>query len=431
MPAIINTTQLDPIQSVSVSQQTEFLTSGKLSKYLFNISVKGKIVASQSSTTSAKHTWILGQQQTIKSACSYSSDAETKDFSFTSRNGTGTFSCSGRIKSVTFDEGIWVDYSDYTIEMEADSFTYNGVKVPSKDEINLNFDESWTVEVNDEDNRFTKVSHKISAKCKDIKEATGWTAGWKKAKAKVDENIASTIPSAISTASGGTFSNAHSKKLSYRVNILTGEVSADVQVSYHNPASGEAALATHEQTITQKHDSNSFRGTTSISGTIAGLGSGSGSRYGPASGLWGTVKAALILSYATVTIVSTSETHDQIKGIINYDYQVEDYPSPTDGSKSRKVNITEMGTLAAPPDTYVIHQTIYGGGGPLFQDIGMKKVHTKTVTIEAVSLTEPTLDTETYAPSVTKYIIESDNIQKNLAAGKTTRTTVFIWEGEE
>jgi len=426
MPAIINTIQLDPIQSVSVSQQTQFLTSGKLSEYLFNISVKGKIVASQSATTATKHAWILGKQQAIKSACSYSSDGEKKDFSFTSRNGTGTFSCSGRIKSVTFDEGIWVDYSDYTIEMEADSFTYNGVKVPSKDEINLNFDESWTVEVNDEDNRFTKVSHKISAKCKDIKEATGWTAGWTKAKAKVDENIASTISSDISGATDGTFDNAHSKKLSYRVNITTGEVSADVQISYHNPASGEALLATHEQTITQKNDSNSFRGTTSISGTIAGLGSGSGSRYDPASVLWATVKDALIEDYEDITIVSTSESHDEVKGIINYDYQVEDYPSPTDGSKSIKVNITEMGPEAAPPDTYVIHQTIYGGEGPLFQDIGIKKVHTKTVTIEAVSLTEPTLDTEEYAPD-SDYIIESDNIQKNLAAGKRTRTTVFIW----
>ena len=157
MPAIFNGLQLNPIQSVSVSQQTEFLSSGKLEKYLFNISVKGKIVASQSATTAAKHAYILAQQQSINSTCAYSSDSEVKNFSFTSRNGTGTFSCSGRIKSVSFDEGIWVDYSDYSIEMEADSFIYNGVKVPAADQINLNFDESWTVEVNDEDKRFTKV----------------------------------------------------------------------------------------------------------------------------------------------------------------------------------------------------------------------------------------------------------------------------------
>jgi len=428
MPAIINGLQLDPIQSVSVSQQTQFLTSGKLSEYLFNISVKGKIVASQSAKTAAKHSYVLGQIEAIKQACSYSSDGEIKDFSFTSKNGSGTFFCSGRIKSFSCDDGIWVDFADYNIEIEADSFTYAGVKVPAANQINLNFDESWTVEVNDEDNRFTKVSHKISAKCKDINVGGTWEPGWKKAKAKVDENIASTIPGDISGATNGTFSNPHNKKLSYRLNILTGEASADIELSYHNPASGESALATHEQTITQKHDSNSFRGTTSISGTISGLNGGSNDRYGPASSLWATVKAALITTYAAITIVSTSESHDEIKGIINYDYQVEDYPKPTDGSKSKKVNITEMGPLAAPPDTYVIHQTIYGGGGPLFQDIGIKKVHTKTVTIEAVSLTSPTLNTLEYAPDVAKYIIESDNIQKNLAAGKTTRTTVFIWE---
>jgi len=427
MPAIINNIQLNPIQSVGVSQQTEFLSSGKLEKYLFNISVKGKIVAPQSASTSAKHSHVLAEIEKIKTACSYSSDGEIKDFSFTSRNGTGTFSCSGRIKSFSCDEGIWVDFADYSFEIEADSFTYSGVKVPAKEEINLNFDESWTVEINDEDKRFTKVSHKISAKCKDINVSGTWEPGWKKAKAKVDANIASTIPADISGASGGTFSNAHNKKISYRVNTSTNEVSADVEISYHSPATGESALATHEQTITEKHDSNSFRGTTSISGTISGLGSGSGSRYGPASSLWGTVKAGLIADYEDVTIVSTSESHDEVKGIINYDYQVEDYPTPTDGSKSKKVNITEMGPLAGPPDTYVIHQTIYGGGGPLFQDIGIKRVSTKTVTIEAISLSEPTLNTLEYAPT-SDYIIESDNTQKNLAAGKTTRTTVFIWE---
>ena len=428
MPATFNGIQLNPIQSVGVSQQTEFLSSGKLEKYLFNISVKGKIVAPQSGSTGAKHSHVLTEIEKIKTACSYSSDGEIKDFSFTSRNGTGTFSCSGRIKSFSCDEGIWVDFADYSIEMEADSFIYSGVKVPAKEEINLNFDESWTVEINDEDSRFTKVSHKVSAKCKDINDNGTWISGWKKAKTKVDENINSIIPLDIRTASGGTFSNAHNKKISYRVNISTGEVSADVQLSYHNPATGEAALATHEQTITQKHDSNSFRGTTSISGTISGLNSGNGDRYGPASTLWETIKAALITEYEDVTIVSTSESHDEIKGVISYDYQIEDYPSPTDGSKSRKVNIIEMGPEASPPDTYVIHQTIYGGGGPLFQNIGIKKVHTKTVTIESISLTDIILDTEEYAPSVDDYIIESDNIQRNLAAGKKTRTTVFIWE---
>ena len=85
-----------------------------------------------------------------------------------------------------------------------------------------------------------------------------------------------------------------------------------------------------------------------------------------------------------------------------------------------------MGPSANPPDTYVNHQTIYGGKGPLFQDIGIKKVSTKTVTIEAVSITDPTLDTLEYAPDG-DYIIESDNVQRNIAAGKKTRTTVFIW----
>lgn len=428
MPAIFNGLQLNPIQSVGISEQTEYLSSGKLKKYLFNISVKGKIVASQSLKTPSKHADILRQQKEINDVCKYSSDDETKDFSFTSRNGTGTFSCSGRIKSVSFDEGIWVDYADYSIEMEADSFVYNGIKVPDGDAINLDFDESWNVEINDEDTRFTKVSHKLSAKCKDVKTEAGWESGWKKSKQKIDSKIGSLIPEDIKGASGGIFNNPHNKKISYRVNILNGEASADVELSYHNPANGESALATHEQTITEKHDSNSFRGTSSISGTITGLNGGNNDRYGPASSLWEIVKSQIDEDYSDILILSSSQSHDKVKGVITYDYEIEDYPRPTDGSKIKKVNITEMGDLASPPNTYVIHQTIYGGEGPLFQDISIKKVNTKTVTIEVISDSDVELDTEEYAPSVDNYIIESDNVQKNLSAGKKTRTTVFIWE---
>lgn len=430
MPAIFDGLQLDPIQSVSISEQTEFLSSGKLKKYLFNISVKGKIVASQSLKNDAKHTYILAQQQLINNACSYTSDGQTKDFSFTSKNGTGTFSCSGRIKSVSFDEGVWVDYSDYSIEMEADSFTYCGLKVPAGNEINLDLDESWNVEISEEDTRFTKVSHKVSAKCKDVKVGGVWQEGWKKAREAVLAKVGSLIPNDIENSSGGSFTNAHNKKISYRANILNGEYSADVELSYHSPASGESALASHEQTITEKHDSNSFRGTTAIDGTITGLNGGDNNRYGPASDLWNTVKTALIDEYSDVTILSTSETHDVVKGTIGYNYEIEDYPKPTNGAKIKKVNITQMGPYASPPKTYVIHQTIYGGGGPLFQDLSIKKVSTKTVTIEYVSATEIEINPLEYAPTASKYIIESDNLQKNVAAGKTTRTIVFIWEDE-
>lgn len=423
MPAIYKGLTLNPIQSVSISEQTEFLSSGKLKKYLFNISVKGKIVAPQNLSITAKHNYILSQQSAIISAYSVSGTNSSDYFEVQPRNGSGSFRCVPRIKSVNFEEGVWVDFSDFTIEMEADSFIFNGVKVPATDELNLDLDESWSVEINDEDKRFRKVTHRISAKCKD----TSQQAGWQKAKAAVDSKINATIPNDIASASGATLQNPHNRKKTYKLNKLNGEVSADIEVSYHSPlGSPSASYATHEQTRSEKQGSDSARKTFSVEGTVTGLAAlGSTNRYSPANSLWSTIKASIEAEYSAKIISSSSETHDQVKGTISYSYEIEDYNKPSDGLKSKRVTITEMGALANPPKLYVLHQTITGGGGPLFQDIGTKKIKTKTVVIDAVASSDVNLDTLQYQP--TGSIIESDSVQRNLAVGKKTRTTTFIW----
>ena len=424
MPAIYNGLTLNPIQSFTVNQQTEFLPSGKLKKYIFNISLKGKIVAPQNISIEDKHNYIISQQAAIISAFNDSGSTTKKSFEVQPKNGGASFRCTPRIKSVNIEEGIWVDTADYSIEMEADSFTYGSLKVPSGNEINLESDEVWSIDFNDEDKRITKVSHKLSAKSKD----TDTKKGWEIAKAAIDKKIDSLIPNDIKNVSGKDLENSHNKKKSYRVNILTGEVSADIQISYHDPI-GDITnnYALHEQTITEKYGTDSARKKINVDGTVTGLLSvGGTSRYDPANSLWSEVKTSIEDEYSDLIILSSSVTKDKVKGIINYSYEIEDYQKAEDGSKSRRVTITQMGELANPPDVFIIHQTIYGSmTGPLFQDISTKKVHTKTVVIEAVNEGEPDLDTLQYRPATS--IIDSDSTQISLNTGKRTRTTSFIW----
>ena len=422
MPVIYDGLSLNPIQSVTVSQQTEYLSSGKLKKYLFNISVKGKIVPSTSLSVTDKYNFIISQQSAMISKFSVSATETKKTFEIQSRNGAAPFKCVPRVKSLTFEEGQWVDSADYTIELESDSFSYGSLTVPNGQTQNVELDESWNIDINEEDKKITKVTHRLSAKAKDDDKTTGW----EKAKSAVDAKIDSIVPADIVSATGKVLSNAHNKKKSYRINKLNAEVSADVEISYHSPQGTSANYAVHEQTLNEKGSSETARSIIGVEGTILGLGADSSSdRYTPASALWTTIKAQIESTYGSKTILNSSETHDKAKGIINYSYEVEDYPKPSDGSKYKKVSISQMGPLANPPKMYVIHQTIYGKGGPLFQDIGTKKVSTKTVTIESVSKVDVELDTLQYKPA--NSIIESDSLQINASSGKKTRTTTFIW----
>ena len=421
MPGLYNGYQLNLIDSISISESPEFSESGKLKKYLFNVSVKGKILASVSSTLTEKHTYLSNQSQALSAAFSQAATDTKKPFEVFGRNGFQGFKCFPRIKGLTINEGIWSDYVEYNIEMEADIFHFAGNIVGS--EVTSDIDETWSIEINDEDKRFTKVKHTISAKGKETESSLGWV----KAKEQVDKRVASILPSDISAAVGKTLINPHNKKTSYRTNVSTGESSCDIEISYHSPIGNPTnAYATHDQNKGEKYGSESFRKFITIDGTINGLAPiGGSNRYSSANALWGAVQNQIESEFAAKTILSSSISHDVPKGIINYSYEIEDYPKPSEGYKSKKVFISQMGPLANPPELYVIHQTIAGGGGPIFQKIDSKKVKTKTVTIEAIGKNIGNLDTLQYKPA--NSIIESDSIQDTPSTGKKTRTTTFIW----
>ena len=421
MPASYDGVDFGSVQSINIVENTEFKENGKLKKYIFNISVKGKFVGT-ANTDAARYVEVKTRLEGLYSALSDQKNNEEKSFDFTSDNGAGNFSCKPRVKSVSIEEGQWALYGDFSVEMEADQFIFNGTVVPPQLDDAVEMDENWSVDINEEDKRFTKVTHTISAKGKDNNNNEGWIV----AKEKVDLKIDALIPNNIKNKTDGVFTNIHNKKISYRINESSGEVSADISVTYHNPLGKyQASLATQEQTITERQGSESARGFIDISGTVTGLnpiGGASGARYGNASSLWQTIKSDIEGEYAALTTNSTSETHDTEKGIINYSFEIEKYPK-TSGAKSKRVTIVNMGPLAAPPKLYVIHQTINGGGGPIFQDIGTKKVSTRSVTIEVIGGAEA--DTLQYQPN--NSLIDSDSLQETLHTGKKTRTTNFIW----
>jgi hypothetical protein len=430
-------TLTDPIQSFSIAEDVQFYENGKAKLYLFNISVSAKIVASQTLSIENKKAFILARQTAIMNQFKDYSNASAKYFEVQPRDGTAPFKFLPRVKSISFKEDVWVNFCDYTIEMEADEIHIGkadgtSLKVPSSTVNPSDIDESWSTEYNQEDLRLTKVVHKISAKSKSV----GAKKGWEISKTEVLKKIDALIPTDIQKASTSistyeaTYANPCNKLISYNVNPNNGEFSAEINLVYHdstifNSELDQDAYAYHEQTVTDKSTTESLRESLSIEGTITGLNAlSSGDRYAAANTLWTTVKTALDTKYLALTILSFSETKDLEKGIITYNYEIENIKRPT-GFKSESISVTLFNPKAESLKNYVIHNTIYGTSGPIFQDINTKKVRTMSVTIERIG-TEATPDTLTgYQP--TGSVIESDSINFTAQNKKISRTTTFMW----
>ncbi|NBQ16898.1 hypothetical protein EBU24_01130 [bacterium] len=422
----------DPIQTFSIQESVQFYDNGRAKTYLFNISVSAKIVANQLLSIENKKSYILARQIEIMNQFkNYSSDS-TEYFEVQPRDGTQPFKFIPRVKNITFKEDVWVDFCDYTIEMEADSiYIGSSGKIPSNPTPS-DIDESWSVDYNQEDLRFTKVNHKISAKSKSIDSQKGWEIS----RTEVLKKINDLIPTDIKDKAGNTYvkDSPSNKLINYSVNVLAGEFSAEINLTYHNDLLKNSIIpqlpqAHHEQTITDKQSGETLRDSLSIEGTITGLSSSSTStpsnRYTEAFALWTTVKDTLNDKYSNLIITSFSETHDKVKGVITYNYEIENTKKPANEVKNETITINYFGPLANPLNTYVIHNTIFGNKGPVFQNINTNKAKTMSVTIERVG-TEAIPDTLTeYQPIGS--MIESDTINFNAQNKKISRTTVFIW----
>jgi len=417
MAGSYNGITIKPIQSVSISESPEYTEGGKTQRYIFSITVAAKYVA-------------VGNHASIVSFVSGLSALMVDnglEFSISGPDGANTIRFKPRVKSVNVKEDIWVDFCDYTIEMEADSIYIGGLLVPTGVVSSTETDNTWSIEFDDSEPRFSKISHKLSVKAKSSAVAKGWTI----AKAKLETLIAEVVPATITAASGGVFTNPHNKKTSKTLDITNGVATAEINISYHNKdfydlTLPQDAYAYHDQTVTEKIDSNSLREVLSIEGTITGLKQDpGGNRYSAANTLWGKVKTTLDDLYEDLVISSRSLSEDQVKGIINYSYEVQNKKKPTGAFLSETINITYQGSLAAPPKLIVIHNTITGGAGPIFQDIDTKKARSMTITIERVGTDEAPDTLTAYRPANSE--IESDVITFTAASKKISRTTTFIW----
>ena len=123
MGVSFNGISLRPVQSLTINQSSEFSENGKLKKYLFNISISGKIVAAQNITIDNRHEEIKSKVEQLLNAFK-NVDANSNTFlDIQSENGAAPIKFIPRIKNVQVQEGTWVDFADYSIDLEADEIS--------------------------------------------------------------------------------------------------------------------------------------------------------------------------------------------------------------------------------------------------------------------------------------------------------------------
>jgi hypothetical protein len=433
MGVSFNGISLRPVQSLTINQSSDFSENGKLKKYLFNISISGKIVAAQNITIDNRHEEIKSKVEQLLNAFK-NVDANSNTFlDIQSENGAAPIKFIPRIKSVQVQEGTWVDFADYSIDLEADEIFIGSTKIPSSDlsETLYDKDDNWSINYSDEDTKFITANHSISARAKD----TSTKKGWEIAKEYVDEQInisGNLIPEEIDSATGRPTAGKPlvNKKLKYDVSILNGQVNADIELTFHNPLSSPTQddYATHDQTITENESRESILKSINVEGNITGLlniGSNEVTgeeRYANALALWEIVKDEIESEYSDKNLLTKSITQDKFKGTISYTYEYNDSENIF-GGKSENITISQTEAT----QVVVVNDAINNqGDGPIFQDISTKKAKTKTVTIDVISDSNIVPDTSTYSPSIDA-ILESDSVQYSLNNGKVTRTTSWTW----
>ncbi len=162
---------LTPAPFVSISTQIDRFEDGRVKKYLFNITLKGRMLAYKggvlNNTTDplqgalevvppnsrqAKIQQKIGQLNELFRPKSPLNPTERVSLQITPWDASGansTILCYPRVKSIEIPEGPFTDYFEYTINLEADYLRIgtNTIGMDAEDDVGV--EESWSMEPDD------------------------------------------------------------------------------------------------------------------------------------------------------------------------------------------------------------------------------------------------------------------------------------------
>jgi hypothetical protein len=374
-------------------------------------------------------------------------------------DGLNPSTCNPRIKSIVFNEGIWFDYIEYQINLEADimylagasgSYEDKGIIEPVEYFVSK-VAETWNLEPNDERKQFYKLTHNVSAVGKRHYDAAGHLTqeAWKNAQdwvldhIGVDTNIKNS-PNLLSLAGHGVYQKLQTES--------TGESDGTYGVTetwvLFDPGA-DVIAAFNDYSVTGRYSLETGQNIITVDGTITGFetydqaGNIVNTRYASALAKWNAIEADIpTVAFAAFSVpvnstaFSKTEGRNDITGVITYSHEFNDRRTPLITGA-----VTEIVSVSYNRSTNVFAQVpiIGRSDGPILQDIGTINAFTKTIQIEAVLLpetlnhvapAEPSTDAlvSLYIPSATQVFRDQDDISWSPHTGRYTRSVRWVYQ---
>lgn len=401
--------RLIPAPFVTITKNFQRSGNGEIIGSTFSIQLIGKLFAYKGSPKSDKTFWTLPDYPADESIAADARlgaierkieairelfNADGRTLSIQSADGSTPMTCNPRVINLDFNQGLWYEYIDYNISLEADK-----IYPVQEDNLSLITDasESWNIETDETPEtlgfpRTYRLTHNVSATGKRFFNSGGTLVQepWKNAREWVYPKLG--FDSTFLTSSGvrdlpsyyGGYNHVRSENIDeqgggYSVTetwILTsGTAIEDFNIETQKSIDTGTTQVSVQGTITglEQRTSGLALVTSKYDNAVT--------RYNIASGL--ALTRAQSYSGYTLNIIplQTSVGRNPVTGSINYAYTFDTRPSNIiPNSLSENISITDN----FDEQVIAVIPILGRAAGPILQNINTKKETTRQLSIDVV-----------------------------------------------
>lgn len=465
MSLLYNGKKIEPAPFIRIAKDYERSDSDEKQGVNYNVSLIGTLVSYRGSPDSSGNFWILGgsppdenipyddrlrallrKRQALD--CLFSEDGKLLEIF--ALNGMSTIKCYPKVQGIEWQEGIFVDKIQYTVNLLVDQiFTTSaaicesGIYNPALKRSN----EEWQIEDNDKPDSF-RLTHIVSAVGKLSYDSNGnEIKGWRNAQNWVLPRLGLEQEKILS-------SGVHNLPSYYGgFNYVRGNRTNEIEGSYEVTESWILSSGNYLEDFTvEKNTAEDGRITIGVQGTVEGLEIRDNQNWNPRTQTKYVSANAGFTTIVEPNMLNRAQTYggvnvnpepitkvigkNPITGIINYNYSFNDRPSNLTNAKSETIEVTDDNQS----DVFAAIPVIGRFTGPVLQSLGARTEKKRSLTIELVgdapkygSGTPSPINVEgivaSFEPTFQFLLFVSENVSSfDYKTGRQTRRVSWVYE---
>jgi hypothetical protein len=410
MPVILDSKKIIPGPFVRITNDIKRSEDGSVRQAGFNISVKGKLTAFKGSPDSTGAFWTasgyppdetipidsrLASLRNKQGALCNLFAIEGKLFEIQPYDGSAPIKFNATLLGIDFDEGNWVEYVNYTVNLHANSIWFGAIECKGTAGNAASFtdlpEESWSVEQEDE-GRAYRFSHTVTSTQKKTFDSAGalLKKGWENARDVVVTKLG--IDKSVITSTPASGWGAYNYLRSEQIDEAGGKYSVTENWLLYDEAKTDGVPCVEEYEVTTRTTEDG-RTSVTINGTLKGLdvkdnttGAFISGKYSNAALRYGILEPELyaIASASAGTTLNGSPVSNQIgknfnTGVISFNREYNDRPVIIAGATSATIQVNDK----RPSQVFATHVVPGKAAGPVLQDIFTKTAKQRSLAIEA------------------------------------------------